>query len=40
MQHDLKRVEGAVNVILFGPLCKDDNARFTMVPLKTLSDQV
>ena len=29
-----------VNVISSDPSCKDDDARFTTIPLKALSDQV
>ena len=36
----LKVLKGTVSVFLSDPLCKDDNARFTTVPLKSLSDQV
>ena len=32
--------KGTVSVISSDPLCKYDNARFTTVPLKALSDQV
>ena len=38
--HRLPRFKGTVSVILSGPLCKDDNARFLVVSLKALSDQV
>ena len=31
--------KGIVRVILSDPSCKDDNARFTTVPFKALSDQ-
>jgi len=31
---------GTVCVISSDPQCKDNNARFTTVPLKALSDQV
>jgi len=32
--------KGTVSVILSDPSCKDGNARFTMVTLKALYDQV
>ena len=33
-------LKGTVSVISSDPPCKDDNARFSTVPLKALSDQV
>ena len=33
-------IKGTVSVTSNDPLCKEDNARFTTVPLKPLSDQV
>ena len=32
------RLKGTVNVISSDPPCKEGNARFTMFPLKALSD--
>ena len=32
-------IKGTVSVISSDPPCKDNNVRFTTVPLKTLSDQ-
>ena len=32
-------IKGTVNVTSSAPPCKDDNAWFTMVPLKPVSDQ-
>ena len=32
--------KGIVSVISSDPPCKDDNARFTTVPLKAVSDQI
>ena len=33
-------IKGTASLISSDPPCKDDNARFTTVPLKALSDQV
>ena len=35
----LEELKGAVSVISSDPPSKDNNARFTTVPLKALSDQ-
>ena len=40
LQHVLYKIKGTVNVIASDPPFQDDNARFTTVPLKALSDQV
>ena len=36
----MRSVNGTENVISSDPPSRDDNARFTTVPLKALSDQV
>ena len=33
-------IKGTIRVISSDPLCKDDNFRFTTLPLKDLSDNV
>ena len=33
-------LKGTLSVILNNPQCKNDNTRFTTLPLKTLSDKV
>ena len=38
--YNIVTVKGTASVILSDPPGKDANARFTTVPLKTLSDQV
>ena len=34
------KIKGTVSIILSDTKCKDDNAQFTMVPIKALPDQV